>query len=206
MVSLSTDDPPILSALAPGHVTVTGGTASADVTVSAAPLPSGTVLWSNTGDGSGVGTIIPAVPSPTGSADVFALQNDGTVQAITTQGITAWGFAVPSGAPLFGSGAWTYASVMPDFQGGLVVTDLLANGGNGSIMKVDGITGLPYPAYALARLSDPYYVATAVHTDGTIFVLKTDSLIGIDPTTGTQKFSVPLPIPQPVVTSFANCA
>ena len=204
VVSLSTDDPPILNALAPGHVTVTGGTASADVTVSAAPLPSGTVLWSNPGDGSGVGTVIPAVPSASGVVDVFALQNDGTVQAITTQGITAWSLAVPSGAPLFGSGAWTYASVMPDFQGGLVVTDLLANDGDGSIMKVDGITGQPYPAYALGRLTDNF-IAAAVHTDGTIFVLKTDSLIGVDPTTGTQKFSVPLPIPQPLVTLYSNC-
>ena len=204
VVSLSTDDPPILSALAPGHVTVTGGTASADVTVNAAPLPSGTVLWSNPGDGSGVGTIIPAVPSESGLADVFALQNDGTVQAITSDGITAWSLAVPSGAPLNGSGAWTYASVMADFQGGFVVTDLLANGGNGSVMKIDGITGQPYPAYSLARLTDPY-VATAVHTDGTVFVLQTDSLIGIDPTTGTQKFSVPLPIPQPLVTLYTNC-
>ena len=199
VVSLSTDDPPILSALGPGHVTITGGTASADVTVNAAPLPSGTVLWSNPGDGSGAGSVIPAVPSPIGLADVFALQNDGTVQALTTQGITAWSLAVPSGAPLYGSGAWTYASVMPDFQGGLVVTDLLANGGNGSIMKVDGITGQPYPAYTLARLTDNF-VAAAVHTDGTIFVLQTDSVIGINPTTGTQKFSVPLPIPQPLVT------
>jgi hypothetical protein len=108
-------------------------------------------IWSNPGDGSGAGTIIPAVPSASGVADVFALQNDGTVLAITSDGITAWSLAVPSGAPLFGSGAWTYASVMPDVQGGLVVTDLLANGGDGSIMKVDGITGQPYPAYALAR-------------------------------------------------------
>ncbi len=71
-------------------------------------------------------------------------------------------------------------------------------------MKVDGITGLPYPSYALARLTDNF-IAAAVHTDGTIFVLQTDSLIGIDPTTGTQKFSVPLPIGQPIVTPFTNC-
>ena len=204
VVSLSTDDPPILSALGPGHVTVTGGTASADVTVNAAPLPSGAVLWSNPGDGSGAAQIMPAVPSSIGLVDVFALQNDGTVQAITSEGVPEWSLAVPSGAPLFGSGAWTYASVMPDFQGGLVVTDLLANGGDGSIMKVDGITGQPYPAYALGRLTDNF-IAAAVHTDGTIFVLQTDSVLGIDPTTGTQKFSVPLPIGQPIVTSFANC-
>lgn len=40
----------------------------------------GTVLWSNPGDGSGFYSIVPAVPSATGVADVFGLQNDGTVQ------------------------------------------------------------------------------------------------------------------------------
>ena len=92
MVSLSTSDPPFLTvtALAPGHVTITGGTATADVTVSADPLPLGTVIWSNPGDGSGVQSIVPAVPSTSGVADVFAFQADGTVQAITSDGITAW--------------------------------------------------------------------------------------------------------------------
>jgi uncharacterized protein YjdB len=36
IVNLSPDDPPILTALAAGHVTITAGTASADVTVSTA--------------------------------------------------------------------------------------------------------------------------------------------------------------------------
>jgi hypothetical protein len=56
-VSLSTDDPSLLTALAAGHVTVTAGTASADITVFAGPLPPGTVIWSNPGDGSGVQSI-----------------------------------------------------------------------------------------------------------------------------------------------------
>jgi hypothetical protein len=90
VVSLSTDDPPILTAVAAGHVTITAGGASADVTVSADLLPVGTVLWSNPGDGSGVTSIVPAVPSASGVADVFAFQNDGTVQAITSDGTTAW--------------------------------------------------------------------------------------------------------------------
>jgi len=92
VVSLSSDDQPVLSALAVGHVTITAGTASCDVTVSAGdlPLPPGTVLWSNPGNGSGVARIVPAVPSPSGVADVFAFQDDGTVQAITADGTTAW--------------------------------------------------------------------------------------------------------------------
>ena len=90
VVRLSTSDPRVHTALAPGHVTITGGTATADVTVSAVPLPLGTVIWSNPGDGSGVQSIVPAVPSTSGVADVFAFQADGTVQAITSDGITAW--------------------------------------------------------------------------------------------------------------------
>ncbi len=55
VVSLSSDDPPLLTALAAGHVTITAGTASADVTVSSPTefpggLPLGTVLWSHPGD------------------------------------------------------------------------------------------------------------------------------------------------------------
>jgi IPT/TIG domain len=49
VVSLSTDDPPILTAVAAGHVTITAGDASTDVTVFADALPLGTVLWSNLG-------------------------------------------------------------------------------------------------------------------------------------------------------------
>ena len=87
VVSVSSADPQVLTALAAGHVTITAGSASADVTVWADALPQGTVLWSNPGNGSGVTKIVPAVPSPTGVADVFAFQGDGTVQAITSDGI-----------------------------------------------------------------------------------------------------------------------
>jgi hypothetical protein len=180
------------------------------VTVLTGPLPSGTVQWSNAGDGSGVAAIVPAVPSATGLADVFALQNDGTVQAITSDGITAWSLAVPSAVAANGYPAWSKATVMPDFQGGLIVSDYLANGGNGSIMKVDGVTGQPYPSYNFAPLAVTPGVsfffggAAAVHTDGTIFAFDGSSVIGINPITGTQKFSVPLPVPQPTMDP-GNC-
>ena len=81
-----------------------------DVTVySAAALPLGTVIWSNPGDGSGVTSIVPAVPSQTGVADVFALQGDNTVQAITSDGTVAWTASVPMYSG-FG------ANLVPDFQ------------------------------------------------------------------------------------------
>jgi hypothetical protein len=120
VVSLSTtDDPPILTALAVGHVTITAGTASTDVTVSAT-LSLGTVLWSNPGDGSGVAKIIPAVPSATGVADVFAFQNDGTVAAITSDGTTAW--TAPIGIIDTVQGPLSPSHfVLPDFQGGFIL-------------------------------------------------------------------------------------
>jgi hypothetical protein len=193
VVSLSTDDPPILTALAVGRATITAGTASADVTVFPGALPTGTVIWSNPGDGSGVQSIVPAVPSSSGIADVFAFQSDGTVQAITSSGATAWT------ANLNGANYW---ETVPDFQGGLVVAKRTAPQ---SIVKLDGITGQAYPSYTPATQNDNLSTP-AVHTDGTIFTVDTNehydygtgayvgtiSIIGINPTTGAQEFSVPL--------------
>ena len=197
VVSVSADDPPVLTAVAAGHVTITGGTGTSDVTVTAATLPNGdpaslpvgTVLWSNPGNGSGVNWIVPAVPSPSGVADVFAFQNDGTVQAITSDGSTAWTAVAKTIA-------------VPDFQGGLVVeTDDEA--GNGvSIQKLDGVSGKGNGAYTV---SAPETLSLlAVYTDGTILALEstvpatnpqrdtTMQVIGIDPATGGKKFNEPL--------------
>jgi hypothetical protein len=61
---------------------------------------------------------------------VFAFQNDGTVQAITADGTTAWTADVSQAGP-----------VLPDFQGGLVVM------GWNSIVGLDGMTGQPKFTY-----------------------------------------------------------
>jgi hypothetical protein len=165
-VSLSTDDPPVLTALAPGHATITAGGGSADVTVSVGPLPIGTVIWSNLGDGSGVDWIVPAVPSPTGVADVFAFQHDGTIQAITSDGTVAWTTDVGQGEHL------RTDSALADFQGGLLY------GG----YRLDGITGQASPGVGgLGLFPD----GTILDTDGD------NNLVGTDPTTGAQEFSVP---------------
>ena len=201
VVSLSTDDPPILTALTVGHVTITAGSASADVTVSFATLAPGTVIWSNPGDGSGINYIVPAVPSASGIADVFAFNADSTVSAIKSDGTTAWTASLPTGDSVSSYG-------LPDFQGGLVVvtesnsTDWLHN--NFTIMKLDGLTGQPHPASNFQASNAP----VNVHTDATIFAYSdgglidgfdvgrpwpgSPSVIGIDPSTGNQKFSVPL--------------
>src|SRR5439155_11637486 len=63
ILTLSAGDPPVLTAVAPGNVTVFAGNASADVTVYPRALPVGTVLWSIPSDSSSVTTISAAVPS-----------------------------------------------------------------------------------------------------------------------------------------------
>jgi hypothetical protein len=238
VASLSTDDPPVLTAVAAGHVTITAGTASADVTVWTDPLPIGTVIWLNAGigsgtaqavpqalkeggargalgfpagrfgatprqtrrrarrtlsanpaDDSGVTSIVPAVPSPSGAADVFAFQSDGTAQAITSYGTTAWTAAVPQTQ-------WGPAFVLPDFQGGLVMMT------SNSIVGLDGMTGQPKFTYTLQNLGQcpgflpDSYTFLAVHPDGTIFTLGCDgynpTIVGIDGASGAQRFSAPL--------------
>jgi hypothetical protein len=195
VATLSTDDPPIITAIAPGHVTIDAGVASAALDVFAGPtLPVGTQIWSNPGDGSGVIKIVPAVPSSTGVADVFSLQASGNVQAIKSDGTTAWT-----------SNVGTSSSVTPDFQGGLVVVNS-ANFPQQFVQKLDGITGQPYPAYTAVGYNGVNYGLSApvVHTDGTIFVLDGNSIVGIDPITGNPKFP-PIALEQSISSGNGNC-
>jgi IPT/TIG domain-containing protein len=179
LATLSTDDPPIITALAPGHITITAGNASADLTVYPGPaLPLGTVQWSIPGDGSGVAQILPAVPSDSG-VDVFALQQSGNIQAIKTDGRVAWT-----------SNVGTDKTLLPDFQGGLVVVS------HASVEKLDGANGLPTPSYNFINTpvsgSSSDQRPTRLFTDGTILTVDGDTVVGIDPQTGVPKFSVPL--------------
>lgn len=165
------------------------------------PPPLGTVLWTNAGDGSGFASIVPAVPSATGVADVFGIQNDGTVAAITSSGTTVWSVNIAQSGGAINVGtlntSQATAVVQPDFQGGLGVWNVSLN----TITKYDGLTGQPYPAYAPG--SSTIIDRMAVNTDGTIFVLQQSppnfdySLVGINPITATQTFSVPMPVPGP---------
>ena len=174
VATLSSDDPPIITAVGPGNATITAGSASIDVTIPPGnTLSTGAVTCANPGDGSGVISIIPAVPSPSGVADVFALQADGNVLAITSDCLKVWTAKVGANSTL-----------IPDFQGGLIV----ASYGGQSFYKLDGITGQAYPAYTASWGT---WLQTPVpHTDGTIFVVDGDKVLGINPQTGQPKFSV----------------
>jgi hypothetical protein len=176
VLTLSTDDPPILTAVAPGNATINVGSASADVTVYSGPaFPTGTTIWSNQGDGSGVSKIIPAVPSSTGLVDVFVLNADYNVQALKSDGTQAWTASVA-----------THSSLIPDFQGGLIVAPTVAQQPPYSLMKLDGMTGNTYPAY---NYSSHAVSPVLVHTDSTIFTVDNNAIVAINPLTGQPKFS-----------------
>ena len=168
VATLSTDDPPVITAVAPGHVTISAGDGSADLTIYPGPgLPAGTALWSNSAISGG---FIPAVPSESGVADVFGFDGSGNVEAVTSDGTTAWTANVS-----------TAVNLLPDFLGGLVMQDTT------SIKELDGMTGQAHPAYTYSTLpqNSPFGVApTALGTDGTIFTVDGDALVAINPQTG----------------------
>ena len=177
VLTLSSDNPPILTAVGAGSATINTEAASADVTVYPGPtLPIGTKIWSNSGDGSGVISIMPAVPSASGGADVFALQNSGVVMALASDGTQLWQANVG-----------TSSTLLPDFQGGLTVANVSTL--PYSVQKLDGNTGQAYPAYTYSNpTSYPFSPSVLMHTDGTIFTADNNSIVGIKPTTGNQKF------------------
>lgn len=197
VLTLSSDDPPILTALAPGVATINTGSAAANVTVYAGPtIPLGQRIWSNQGDGTGVSTIMPAVPSSSGVADVFALNTSGIVQAIRSDGTEAWRQTVV-----------TNSTLLPDFQGGLTVANL--NASPASVQKLDGMTGQAYPAYTYTGPGGfgVYPQGTppvVVHTDGTIFTVDNNAIVALDPATGQPKFS-PIGLEQGIDSGNGNC-
>ena len=201
IATLSTDDPPVITALTSGTATISAGNNSALVTVyPGSTLPLGTVIWSNPGDGSGVVSIVPAVPSPTGVADVFALNSDCNLQAMRSDGSVAWtaniGQPPPNSEPFNPTNC---SEFVPDFQGGAVVMSAFVEQVDFqpffvplgyTLQKFDGTTGQPYPAYTLSALFSPSwdiagtfwsslggnsietYPPFVVHTDGTIFTVE----------------------------------
>jgi hypothetical protein len=193
LATLSTDDPPIITAVAPGHVTIMAGNASTDVTIYADSLPLGTINWSVPGDSSGVINLIAAVPSDTGVADVFAHSGGGNIQAIRTDGSVAWTTNI--GAP--GPGL----RLIPDFQGGLtfVKTDPVQQPTQDAILRLDGITGQSATVYNFQNKIETQMTSTVdeprrtrIFTDGTVIAVDGDTVIGIDPQTRASKFSIQL--------------
>lgn len=197
VVTLSASDPPVLTAVAAGHATITAGSASADVTVFASSLPTGAVLWLNTLGGQYIDSFLPAVPSPTGVADLFAISGDqaNVITALTSDGMTTWTRTL--------SDEQYHAYLTPDFQGGLI--DIVGGGGSSpaSVSKLDGLTGQTVSTYTTSESA--YTGDPAIHPDGTVFLTYqpvcdycVSRLVGIDSSDGTEKFNVELPPAPPV--------
>jgi alpha-tubulin suppressor-like RCC1 family protein len=192
VVSLSTADPPVLTAVAPGTVTINVGNASAEVTVYAGPtLPVGTVVWTN--GASTQGGLYPAVPNYDAVADVFAVGPNNEVVAITADGTTAW--------TTQGLG---FGWLFPDFQGGAVLY------ANEVLTRLDPLTGAPLQLFSYTSPHAQQFgrAEPRIHPDGTVFTTDyactssdctgaTDSetrawVVGVDNRTAATKFRVPL--------------
>ena len=114
------------------------------------------VMWSNP---VAAELIIPAVPSPEGVADVFGVEDYGTVHAIRSDGSTAWTAATG----LYPE--WMLAGdALADFQGGMVARKPEGDG----IVRYDGLTG--QVKFVYPRPSDAIGMEVeGAHPDGTIF-------------------------------------
>jgi hypothetical protein len=99
-----------------------------------------------------------AVPNYDAVADVFAIGNDRSVQAITADGTVAWTAA----SPITGGN-----SFMPDFQGGIIAYD------DESIHRLHPLTGASTPLYTNANDEAVSWglARPAIHTDGTLFTV-----------------------------------
>ena len=193
IVSLSSADPPVLTAVAPGTATITVGSASAEVSVYAgSTLPNETVVWAN--GASTQGGLYPAVPNYDAVADVFAIGGNNEVVAIKRDGSTAWTYQGASFPWLF-----------PDFQGGAVLYD-----NNEVLTRLDPLTGAPLQlfSYTSSHAQQFGYAEPRIHPDGTVFTTDyactsadctggTDNetrawVVGVDNRTAAAKFRVPL--------------
>jgi uncharacterized protein (TIGR03437 family) len=193
VATISTDPRPVVTAIGTGSTTIQAGAASMDVTVYAAgALPNGAVLWSVPGPAAGVADIKVAVPSETGT-DVFAIGNDGTVQAIAGDGTVAWTVSSPI-PDWFDSRA--------DFQGGLVAYT------SDSIVRLDGASGQSTTLYANsnAETASIGLAQPAIHPEGKVLTVDyhcrdfcenedpddSAAVVGMDIATGAHTFRAPL--------------
>jgi len=110
IVTLSTDDPPVITAVGAGSTKVWAGDIPVSVTVFAGiALPPGTPIWTlPVGGGTGNISLVPAVPSVSG-ADVFAVDDSGTLTAISSDGFPVWKISGVHGG--------SSAKIIPDFSG-----------------------------------------------------------------------------------------
>lgn len=113
IVSLSTDDPPVITALAPGSVTVYAGDVPLPINVyaSISAIPPGTPIWSSPVSGT-VNNIVPAIPIPGSDVDVYAYDSNGNITAFASDGTRIWQhYAGPTD------------KLIPDFSGNIFLRE-----------------------------------------------------------------------------------
>jgi hypothetical protein len=216
VVSLSTDDPPVITALAPGTAIVYVVGMPILVTVySGSALPAGAPIWSvPVATATGFPPIaIPAVPSASG-ADLFVLDT-WRLRALTSDGSTLWDLGV---------GRDISTQVIPDFSGGVLLTepttyvDACGRHQGHSLQRVDptthqltnlftfsgycgafdlgvAYTVIPHPAGVVFILNvppGPYYGQGCVSPTTGQFEQCQPTVTVLSPSTGQTLASVPL--------------
>jgi len=219
VVSLSTDDPPVLTGVAPGTAIVYVVGMPILVTVySGTVLPAGTPIWSvPLGGGSGAPgsiTIAPAVPSASG-VDLFAM--DATTRALTalaSDGTTVWKSGPVGSAAGAGAGNFVATSIIPDFSGNAVLKSLwtvsapatLGFASTHAVQSLNPATGQATNLYTFSyqcwwdyigneNCGDVGSIQTVIpHPAGLLFIQDNGTIILMDPSTGQQIASVALPV------------
>ena len=204
VVSLSTDNPPVITAIAPGNAIVYAGVVPVPITVYAgSSLPSGTRIWTLPLPAATGGIqLIPAVPSSSGT-DVFAIENPGQTNsalvAISADGSVAWGVSLKPGAsviPDFSGNAFqTYQTIYQGSVGGQTVSYLphvitaLQPSGSGSSLYTFSTQPAPGGLCAdeinYCEYTDGFAVQTIIpDTTGMLFIQDNATVIVMNPSTG----------------------
>lgn len=192
IVSLSTDDPPVLTGVAAGSATVYAGELPISVTVYAGTsLPNGTPIWSLALGGTSELNIVPAVPSSSG-VDVFTLDGTQTLSAISSDGKVVWKAPVIS----------PFTTLLPDFSGGVELKSAyIFRDGNGYahythvVQKVDPNSGALTTLYTFADRQEPSSnifdddnstESVIPDTTGALFIQDNDNVKVFNLATGAQ--------------------
>jgi hypothetical protein len=195
VVTLSSSDPPLITAVGVGSAQVWAGDIPVPVTVYAGTsLPPGVPVWSAPIDPGATASLVPAVPSSNG-VDVFAY--DGNLWAFSADGSPVWK-AVPD-LPV--------VNVIPDFAGGALLKTLqISTDAQGNdhathyVEKIDPNTSQTTVLYTFTTVktgafpftyNDTNRVQTIIpHPSGVLFVQDNTTVVVIDPSTNQQIASV----------------
>jgi hypothetical protein len=210
VVTLSMDDPPVLTAQNPGiaTITATSGNLTAQATVNVylpgsngGGLPAGTVLWSvPPSAGFGPRALLQAVPTSNQTPDLLSVETANGNTSTVIRGLMADGQQISTGFI-----NESVATTIADNLGGTVsataygMSNSSRPGNLNSLIRMDGASGLQSWYY-----DSPGLVSTgAVRPDGTLFAVEqsggyysnqTGRLLGLDGASGNPVFQYQLPL------------